>query len=61
MDSVKNNSKIKNNKILRWLMELSEYDFDIIYRSKKMNCVLDAFSTAFCANIYDNTLREMHK
>ena len=42
-------------------MELSEYDFDIIYRSGKMNCVPDALSRAFCANIYDNTLRELHE
>ena len=42
-------------------MKPSEYDFDIIYRSGKMNCVPDALSRAFCANIYDNTLRELHK
>ena len=56
MYGAKNHSKIKNNKILRWRMELSEYDFDIIYRSGKMNCVPDALSRAFCTNIYDNTL-----
>ena len=26
-----------------------------------MNCVPDALSRAFCANIYDNTLRELHE
>ena len=61
MYNSKNHSKIKNNKILRWRMELSEYDFDIIYRSGKMNCVPDALSRAFCANIYDSTLHKLHE
>ena len=26
-----------------------------------MNCVPNAFSRAFCANIYDNTLHELHE
>ena len=34
----------------------TEYDFDIIYRSGKMNCVPDALSRA--ANIYDSTLHK---
>ena len=42
-------------------MELSEYDFDIICSSGKMNCVPDALSRAFCANIYDNTLGKLHE
>ena len=42
-------------------MELSEYDFDIVYRSGKMNCVPDALSRPFCANIYDNPLRKLHE
>ena len=31
-------SKIKN-KILRWCLELAQYDYDIIYRAGKHNCV----------------------
>ena len=32
-------SKIKNNKILRWRLELAQYDYDIIYRAgKKQLC-----------------------
>ena len=61
MYNSKNHSKIKNNKILRLWMELSEYDFDIVYRSGKMNCVPDALSRPFCAKIYDNTLRKLHE
>ena len=29
--SAKDHSKIMSNKILRWLIELCEYDFDIVY------------------------------
>ena len=42
-------------------MELSEYEFDIVYGSGKMNCVPDALFRAFCANVYDNTLRKFHE
>ena len=61
MYNSKNHSKIKNNKILQWQMELSEYDFDIVYRSGKINCVPDALSRAFCTNIYDNMLHKLHE
>ena len=61
MYNSKNHSKVKNNKILRWRMELSEYDFDVVYRSRKMSSVSDALSRAFCANIYDNTLRKLQE
>ena len=61
MYNSQNHSKIKTNKILRWRMERSEYDFNIIYRSRKMNYVPDALSRAFCANIYDHTLRKLHE
>ena len=60
MYSARNHGKIKNNKILRWRMELSEFDLNIAYRSGKMNSVPDALSRAFCASIHDNTLRELH-
>ena len=59
MYSATSHGKIKNNKILRWQMELSEFGFNIVYRSGKMNSVPDALSRAFCASIHDNTLREL--
>lgn len=39
-------SKIKNDKIQRWRLELSSYNFDIIYRPGKDNIVADALSRA---------------
>ena len=60
MYSARNHGKIKSNKILRWRMKLSEFGFNIFYRSGKMNSVSDALSRAFCASIHDNTLRELH-
>ena len=56
-----NLGKIKNGKILRWHMELSEFDFDIVYRSGKLNSVPDALSRAYVANIHDSTLRQLHE
>ena len=56
-----NLGKIKNGKILRWRMELSEFDFDIVYRSGKLNSVPDALSRAYVANIHDSTLRQLHE
>ena len=37
-------SKIKNEKIIRWRMELSPFRFDIIYRPGKDNAAADALS-----------------
>ena len=39
-----NHGKIKNDKVLRWRMELSEFAFDIAYRSGKLNAAPDALS-----------------
>ena len=39
-----NLSKIKNDKVSRWRTELSEFDFDIIYRSGRLNKAPDASS-----------------
>ena len=41
-------NKIKNDKILRWRMEISCFDFDIIYRSGKDNVAPDIFSRSVC-------------
>jgi RNase H-like domain found in reverse transcriptase/Reverse transcriptase (RNA-dependent DNA polymerase)/Integrase zinc binding domain len=34
----------KNSKILRWRLELADYDFDVIYKEGKSNVVADALS-----------------
>ena len=40
-------STCKNNKLIRWRTELSEYNFRIAYRPGKENLGADAFSRAF--------------
>ncbi|KRX92976.1 Retrovirus-related Pol polyprotein from transposon 17.6 [Trichinella pseudospiralis] len=49
MFSKRNVSKIKNDKIMRWKIELSCYDFDIIHRPGKDNVTPDALSRTFCS------------
>ena len=44
------NSKIKNDKIMRWRMELSCFDFDIVYRPGKENISSDTFSGSYCSS-----------
>ena len=39
-----NHGKIKNDKIARWRIELSPFNFDIIHRPGKLNAVADALS-----------------
>ena len=50
MYSSTNYGKIKNEKIMRWRMLLSEFDFDIVYRAGKFNSVPAALSRAYCAS-----------
>ena len=45
-----------NDKVLRWRMELSEFAFDIAYRSGKLNVAPDALSRVYCAAMRENTL-----
>ena len=49
--------KIKNDKIARWRMELSNYKFDILYRSGKYSVVADAFSRINSCSAIISTLR----
>ena len=53
--------KIKNDKILRWRIELSSYKYDIIYRPGKENKGADTFSLMVCSAMGTlNTLTELH-
>lgn len=56
----KKHGKIKNDKILRWRTELSQYKFDIVYRPGSQNCAPDALSRAFCRSINGDLLRKLH-
>ena len=52
--------KIKNDKILRWRIELSTYNYDILYRPGKLNEPPDALSRGTCASAHDDQLRALH-
>ena len=42
----KNHGKIKKAKILRWRIELSQYQYEIVYRAEKLNAAADTLSRA---------------
>ena len=54
-------SKIKNVKIARWRVELSEYKFDITYRPGKQNMAADTFSRIATVGHHLQELHELHK
>ena len=53
-------SKIKNDKIYRWRVELSCYTFDIIYRKGVENIAADAISRIHCSSQSSVTLKSIH-
>ena len=53
-------NKIKNDKIMRWKIELSQYCYDIVYREGKFNVVPDALSRAYCSSTTVNALYRIH-
>ena len=54
-------SKIKNDKISRWRVELSQYKFDIIYRPGKDNVAADTFSRIAAIAHPLQELHELHE
>ena len=55
-------TKIKNNKIQEWRMELSEFSYTIRYRPGKENVIPDALSRGFCCSVFpDSTVTDLHK
>ncbi|KAK3720969.1 hypothetical protein QZH41_006538 [Actinostola sp. cb2023] len=53
--------KIKNDKIMRWRIELSCYSFDIVYRPGKDNIPPDTLSRATCAAATQDSLYKLHQ
>ena len=53
--------KIKNDKIMRWRVELLCYSFDIVYRPGKENVPPDTFSRSVCAALTNNSLYVLHQ
>ena len=60
MFDIKHAGKVKNEKIIRWRMELSCYHYDIIYRPGSENAAADAFSRMTCASVTNTALYELH-
>lgn len=52
---------IKNNRIQRWQMELSDYKYDIIYRPGKYNTVADALSRTCATTVTESQLFNLRK
>ena len=52
----KNKRKIKNDKIYRWRLELSCYNFEIVFRPDKDNIVAKTFSRVYCLAVNADTL-----
>jgi len=41
-------------------MQLSEFDFQIVFHPGKLNSVPGALSRAYCASLYESTLHTIH-
>ena len=60
MFNQRHQGKIKNDKIMRWRLELSCYSFDIVYRPGKENVAPNTFSRATCASSANDSLYKLH-
>ena len=60
MYDLKHRSKIKNEKVERWRIELSIFNFDIVYRPGKDNTAADMFSRAVCSSLKSTDLHDLH-
>ena len=59
MLDMRHTSKIKNDKILRWRLELAAFDFTIIYRPGKLNFAPDTLSRAISASVSFPSLKSL--
>ena len=57
----KHKSKIKNDKLYRWRLDLACYSFDIVYRPGEDNIVADTFSRVYCSAVSTNSLEAFHR
>ena len=53
--------KIKNEKFLRWRLELSCFSFDIVYCPSRDNIPADTLSRATCATAAEDSLFKLHE
>ncbi len=63
MFDTQKHGKIKNDKILRWRIELSCFDFEIVYRPGKDNLTADCLTRAHCSAVLNSNkkLLELHE
>ena len=54
-------SKIKNDKISRWRVELSQFSFDVVYRPGRENAAADTFSRIAAVTHPLEELRVLHR
>ena len=59
-DNKQRHSKIKNDKIMRWRVELSSYYYDIVYRPGKENKGADTLTRMYCLAVSESTLQHLH-
>ena len=53
-------SKIKNDKIARWRIELSSFDYDVVYRPGKDNVGADTLSrVSACAATRSHSIKDL--
>ena len=53
-------TKIKNNKILEWRLELASFSYTIEYRPGKENVAPDTLTRAFCCSTTTSSLIDIH-
>ena len=53
-------SKIKNDKILTWRIELAGYSFDIHYRLGEKNVPAESLTRLFCSSVTSDKLMDLH-
>ena len=53
-------TKIKNNKIQQWRIELAEYSYTIKYRPGPRNVGPDSLTRAYCSAIIPSVLMNIH-
>ena len=53
-------TKIKNNKIQCWRLELASFSYTIKYRPGRDNVVADSLTRAYCASMSTSNLMEIH-
>ena len=56
-----NRGKIKNDKVMRWRIEIACYSFYIVYRIGKENVLPDALSRATRASAPQDSLYKLHE